>query len=175
MGTSEAKLAYLLETKNQIKNAIESKGVEVPEGATFREFARLIEQIRGGVPVAYLYNGVQLPDINEIWTEEIQVLYPYVVMLHAKDYTGIYFENLSRKYVPTEGKVSANLYTGDKAPSYIHYEYYYGDDGFTFGYETQYGSQRLTIGSNTIWANYDILNTDGTVYLPHKCPVPVYE
>lgn len=28
-------------------------------------------------PVAYLYNGVELPDINEVWTDELKAEYPY--------------------------------------------------------------------------------------------------
>ncbi len=42
MGTIADKLSYLLETKNQIKQALVDKGVEVPEGTTFRGYAALI-------------------------------------------------------------------------------------------------------------------------------------
>ena len=48
MGTIADKLAYLVETKNQIKAAIEAKGVTIPEGATFRDYVGLIEGISGG-------------------------------------------------------------------------------------------------------------------------------
>lgn len=47
MGTIAEKLAYLGETKSQIKAAIEAKGVTVPEGATFRDYAALIGGISG--------------------------------------------------------------------------------------------------------------------------------
>lgn len=42
------KLIYLSDTKTQIKNAIENKGVVVPAGTTFREYADKISQISGG-------------------------------------------------------------------------------------------------------------------------------
>lgn len=42
------KLNYLLETKTQIGNAIVSKGVELPDDATFREYADLIRDIPTG-------------------------------------------------------------------------------------------------------------------------------
>ena len=48
MGTTAEKLAYLNDTKTAIKDAIVSKGVEVPEGTTFREYADLIQAISSG-------------------------------------------------------------------------------------------------------------------------------
>lgn len=48
MGTTTEKLTYLQETKDTIKNAIEAKGVEVPEGTTFRGYAEKIGEIQAG-------------------------------------------------------------------------------------------------------------------------------
>lgn len=45
MGTVNDKLSYLGETKNEIKNAIEEKGVNIPAYATFREYASRILDI----------------------------------------------------------------------------------------------------------------------------------
>ena len=47
MSTAQ-KLNYLKETKTAIKNAIVAKGVEVPEGTTFREYADKIATIPSG-------------------------------------------------------------------------------------------------------------------------------
>lgn len=44
------KLIYLSDTKTQIKNAIENKGVVVPAGTTFREYATKISEITTGEP-----------------------------------------------------------------------------------------------------------------------------
>lgn len=49
MGTTAEKLAYLNDTKNAIKDAIVSKGVEVPGGTTFRQYADLISGISTGL------------------------------------------------------------------------------------------------------------------------------
>lgn len=46
MGTTTEKLTYLQGTKDAIKNAIEAKGVEVPEGTTFRGYAEKIQEIK---------------------------------------------------------------------------------------------------------------------------------
>lgn len=54
MGTTAEKLAYLSETKASIKNAIVAKGVEVPEGTTFRGYADLISGISTGLSDADL-------------------------------------------------------------------------------------------------------------------------
>ena len=49
MGTTAEKLAYLADTKTVIKNAIVAKGVEIPEGTTFRGYAGLISGISTGL------------------------------------------------------------------------------------------------------------------------------
>ena len=49
MGTTAEKLAYLSETKTAIKDAIVAKGVEVPDGTTFRQYADLISGISTGL------------------------------------------------------------------------------------------------------------------------------
>lgn len=45
MGTTADKLAHLNGTKTAIKNAITAKGVAVPEGTSFREYANKIGDI----------------------------------------------------------------------------------------------------------------------------------
>lgn len=49
MGTTAEKLAYLADTKTAIKDAIISKGTDVPEGTTFRQYADLISGISTGL------------------------------------------------------------------------------------------------------------------------------
>lgn len=51
MGTTTEKLTYLQGTKDTIKNAIEAKGVEVPEGTTFREYAEKVGEIPIGAQI----------------------------------------------------------------------------------------------------------------------------
>lgn len=48
MGTTTEKLTYLQGTKDAIKNAIVAKGVEVPEGTTFRGYAEKVGEIQAG-------------------------------------------------------------------------------------------------------------------------------
>ena len=48
MGTIAEKLQYLLQTKEQIRQAIAHKGVAVPEETPFRRYPELIEGISNG-------------------------------------------------------------------------------------------------------------------------------
>ena len=63
MGTTAEKLAYLTETKTAIKNAIVSKGTDVPEGTTFRGYADLIAGISAGADTT-LSSGEVNPDLD---------------------------------------------------------------------------------------------------------------
>lgn len=47
MGTIADKLAYLSATKTAIKNAIVAKGVDVPDGTPFRQYADKVGEISG--------------------------------------------------------------------------------------------------------------------------------
>ena len=62
MGTTAEKLAYLADTKTDIKNAIVAKGVDVPEGTTFREYADLISGISTGLSDADLARANATPE-----------------------------------------------------------------------------------------------------------------
>ena len=62
MGTTAEKLAYLADTKTDIKNAIVAKGVEVPEGTTFRGYAGLISGISTGLSDADLARANATPE-----------------------------------------------------------------------------------------------------------------
>ncbi len=48
MGTTNDKLTYMLETKNQIKNALINKGSTITDNTPFREYPVLIENIPNG-------------------------------------------------------------------------------------------------------------------------------
>ncbi len=56
MGTTADKLEYLDGTKTAIKNAIVAKGVAVPDGTTFRQYAEKITDISGGDSVTVTFS-----------------------------------------------------------------------------------------------------------------------
>lgn len=65
MGTINEKLNYLLQTKEDIKQAIKGKGVEITDSDSFRSYAEKIGTIKAGgdeilidVPTAFVLPGV---------------------------------------------------------------------------------------------------------------------
>lgn len=122
------------------------------------------------VPIAYLYNGVQLPDINAVWTDK--TAYPYAVIVHetAQNFYALSVSNqpwyrqftYAETYNEGEGVTFVFSSLADKAawepfPVFM----------FSFEDEDDY---------TTIWANSDVADyDDGTTYLAASEPVPVYE
>ena len=135
-----------------------------------------------GDPVAYLYNGVRLPDINEVWTDKETYPYALITVGYDSAHTADYYELFL-----SDQPVTARAYdTGDAS--------YLNNSGATMNYlrfvlngnawaehPTDYGSTlsngKYKSGSGTfLYANYDVLKkADGTTYLAASEPVPVYE
>lgn len=132
-------------------------------------------------PVAYLYNGVRLPDIYSVYTPELQEQYPYVVISYFDvQMTGgvLYFRML---YALSEAEYGVND-AGDRvvslANAFIKSAGAVDSSGNTLSWkafddpETAVG---LALDSSLLWSNFDILNSDGTVFLAASDPIPVYE
>ena len=120
-------------------------------------------------PVAYLYNGVQLPPLPE-WDKET---YPYAAMFRNMDTYGVYcFSKQPFTYSVNRYGVITIYHgtTSDTPAPYLSVEY---DDGhWVTNSKTGASNRSLSL---YIWANYDILNEDGSVYLKASEPIPVYE
>lgn len=72
MGTTADKLTYLSATKDTLKASLTGKGVEVPEGTTFRRMAEMV----GEIPVASTHTvGVTVTDGVYSITIDGQTLY----------------------------------------------------------------------------------------------------
>lgn len=106
-------------------------------------------------PVAYLYNGVRLPGLPE-WDRET---YPYAVIVQ---------NNLSGDYfLMADDETFAANADGDTIRPIT---------GVAYAIENgEWVSSVGRINCKAIWANHDILNPDGSVYLAASEPVPVYE
>lgn len=137
-----------------------------------------------GEPIAYLYNGVQLPPLPE-WDKEA---YPYAFITYLADAAGIdekyagcifgqivfcsgQFTVKSDGYAYTENvdEKAYNFATGALA---VDLDVTEGE--WTFGEETHVDDMVLD-AYMLLWSSYDILNEDGSVYLAASDPVPVYE
>lgn len=119
----------------------------------------------------YLYNGVELPNINAVYTKEIQGQYPYAVIASLKeDYTmGLYEEYVlfvSNTQPIFDGSIV--FLTG------TYKLYKYNSTEVTVWTEQENNTDKyINRFYDTVWCNNDILNSDGTLYLAASDPVPV--
>lgn len=128
-------------------------------------------------PVAFLYNGTQLPALPEQDN-------PYAVITGDADGSGQYYLWISS--TPIVYTVYINLPYGVpqadgkmikyRAASADLWDKYEGYDSWTLSSEIELTADTKTGFGYPQWANYDVLNyDDGAVYLSASDPVPVYE
>lgn len=129
----------------------------------------------------YLYNGVELPALPFLDT------YPYVVMYQSVNsstgevvapYLYQFFCSESPIYLTTASN-NGELVIYMEVPC-SHYNYYLdgytnsnGDTGWVQGITNKNWGGTYIKYCDFIWANHDVLNVDGTVYLAASDPVPV--
>ncbi|MBQ3503514.1 MAG: hypothetical protein IJA75_02275, partial [Oscillospiraceae bacterium] len=114
------------------------------------------------VVAAYLYNGVQLPDINEVWTDT--AAYPYGYLVGDPDEWSLVFMSTGLSFDGTR-------YVSGSA-SYVRYKL--DSAGTAWIYDGQ-GTTGGAAYPNCLWASKDLLYAGGTVCLAASEPVPVYE
>lgn len=119
-----------------------------------------------GEPVAYSYNGVVLPKLPS------EILSQPNIFIGNVDAAAVAFgfsgtpETWVSSYVHFVGtKEAGNKVRAQLSSDGTGWEVVENVTDVTFSYPK----------SSVHWANYDILNTDGTVYLAGSEPVPVYE
>lgn len=115
------------------------------------------------------YVGMILPDIYKVYTPELQKEYPYALIwidIHPSDlydYRFIaindiqYYQATSGWAVKTINLAGSNYQLEDNAWQ-IH-------SGVPWGVRLD----------DFIWSNFNVLNKDGTIYLPASDPIPIYE
>lgn len=112
----------------------------------------------------YLYNGVLLPDINEVWTDK--ETYPYALIRKSTDITSLWFAKAIRFY--NETNFADGVWSVEVNDAVSYWLTDSGNDWNLYG-ETTGGW--MTAITSVIWSNSDILNEDGSVYLPASDPV----
>lgn len=120
-----------------------------------------------------LYNGVELPEINSVWTDK--ETYPYAFIFKKRDTTD-YFCGLVLTLEPMlktwEDSSGTNVTIKASNTNYSVYRLLTAEStGWTFINNLTNSTMAVT-GENNIWCNTDILNEDGTVYLAKSDPVP---
>ena len=119
----------------------------------------------------YLYNGIELPDINEVWTDELKAQYPYAIINRSEDYLEDYGSTMLIS-IFTEPPY-ATTSTINLKPAY-GIDYYLDGEGSWQFYEAFEGITIRLPQSAYVWSSYDITNKDGdTVIFPYSEPIPV--
>ena len=119
----------------------------------------------------FLYNGVELPDINEVWTDELKQQYPYAIIhITTKGTYRIELQTAMLVYFVDGEELYAKSYTDTRQFDLIDGVWIWQRDSF---YTANSGTSR-----NILWSSYDIANwseDDGDldVYFPASEPIPV--
>lgn len=131
-------------------------------------------------PVAFLYNGVRLPDIFTVYTPELQKSHPFVVIIYhpsANSYSLNFYAE--QNYYEANGTewFGYDEYT----PNLVRYKIENGE----WVLHSNPGKFNLLVDKNggyapetsptAIWTNFDLYYSDGTLYSAKSEPVPVYE
>lgn len=135
-----------------------------------------------GDPVAYLYNGVRLPDINAVWTDELKTQYPYAY-IRGEGGDEFCYELLfaSQPFARfNDFLISFDVEGGLGSGKLYYYDYVEAESGWLF-YEDFEQAAGETEGYTDLWTSHDIPVIDdnaqptGATYLAASDPVPVYE
>lgn len=143
-----------------------------------------LRALRERKPIAYLYNGVQLPALPE-WDKEA---YPYAVIEYYGENSGggatanLYVFDIpaGKKTIQISSSYTATVIAASDGGTFNRMRAQLMSDGESvsspaFGSVTN--SNRTTVSpSDVLWANYDVPNyEDGGMLLVASAPVPVYE
>ena len=131
----------------------------------------------------YLYNGVELPAPFE-WDRAV---YPYAVIVPSAVLSGCYrfycfaevgYHNHENGYM-IEFIAPRKCYRTKSGDTGTNRDYVFDKSKggiWDFYYEYGEGEKAESVQVTTpIWANFDILNEDGSVYLAASDPIPVYD
>lgn len=137
---------------------------------------------RGG-PVAYLYNGVRLPKLPKIVGLDAP-LYEYQLIEEEGDTSDRWYQLMSTTYpcfnsdgqmdMPN-GSNSEKWGTSEYVPEEVDSGWIGGTSGLVGDSFYESNTAKDIPSSRVIWANYDILNEDGSVFLKASTPIPIYE
>lgn len=115
-----------------------------------------------------LYNGVELPDINTVWTDK--VTYPYAWITGSSEMNVFILYITSSKVIYDGAK---GQFVNSGAISAFMYMLQDGEWKFVASDEREESGSIIFDASNINWASYDILNDDGTVFLAASSPIPL--
>lgn len=109
-----------------------------------------------------LYNGVEFPDIESVWTDK--VTWPYAVIVGGGPYSTVL-------YVSNAPFTVGSTYLQTGASCKYRDSYFSNGSWGNLSSESSGNNTGIIYPGYTIWANHDVLKSDGTVYLAASDPV----
>jgi hypothetical protein len=123
--------------------------------------------------IAYLYNGVELPDINTVWTDK--ATYPYAMITRSIHGGICSLDVCGNMPYYTERSYSGESYEPAvvASPPSKHFAIVDGSWELSLEFDSDYsGLSYLTGTFELIWTNVDVMNKDnGSVYFNGSDPV----
>lgn len=121
-----------------------------------------------------LYNGVELPDIESVWTDKETYPYAFIKDTTANTRNPVYYLILSPSvatYNPTTG-IATNA---SNPGGWMQYICKKGATEWTYSAVSAQGSFSIHESATypCLWASEDILSADGTVFLAASDPIPL--
>jgi len=113
-----------------------------------------------------LYNGVELPDINEVWTGEVKETYSHVVIHTTSDSTFLVFSDVPFLWETTTGVFTS---AGFDSTSRMYDRYELKATEWVLK-EGGYGKYQPLV-SALVWSNHNINWTDGSLYFAASDPI----
>ena len=111
-----------------------------------------------GEPATMLYNGVELPNIESVWTDK--TAYPYATILYSASKNRYNLWLTSKQWTVT-GLLSLSAGTS----SYVLYA---SDGSWLFNFKSS-GSQSES--GSPIWSSYNVLDSNGNIIYPTSDPI----
>ena len=118
----------------------------------------------------YLYNGIELPDINEVWTDKEAYPYALIAWNSATGKHRLAVCAQKANYSPSPNAIwCSNMIPYMQYTQSDNWEYQGTITAENINANTLWPQKEMPV----VWANYDVLNGDGTVYLKASEPIPV--
>lgn len=116
----------------------------------------------------YLYNVVELPAMPEHEHKYAYIYHQPAFLMTSEHYVLLFTSEPHYGYT-SDGQYDIGHRAGD-----ISYTLYPVTNATEWGHKADWTTQGLQTAVNrVIWANFDVLNEDGSVYLAASDPVPV--
>lgn len=118
-----------------------------------------------GTASYYLYNGVEFPDIESIWTNK--VMYPFAFISYR--YPSYYLTFSSPEPIGFSDYVSI----GKVGAGSVGHHYKFDGSKWVYDFELVCDTFSSSVYSEPIWSSFDLKKSDGSLFLSASVPVPV--